>query len=78
MSQTTQGQAKAQKKWAKTAMATQRKGEQATDKVAPALSPNVPVGATSHNTAALRKNKIIYNVKGNSPASSAGLGQSSY
>lgn len=74
MAQTTQGQAKAQKKWATDAMKSQRQGEWATDKVATALSPNVPKGATRHNTVALKKNKIIYNVKGSSPASRAGLG----
>lgn len=62
MAQTTQGQAKAQKRWAKDVMSTQRKNEQATDKVAPALSPNVPVGATKHNYEALRKSKIITNI----------------
>lgn len=62
MAQTEQNQSKAQRKWASTAMKTQRANEKAVDKVAPALKPNVPMGATSHNIAALRKVQIKANI----------------
>lgn len=69
MSQSSQSQAKAQGKWAKSAMGTQRTNEKARDQVAPALKPNVAVGATKHNQEALIKNKKIENAFGSSPES---------
>ena len=69
MAQSGAKQAGAQKRWAKSAMATQRTNERATDKVAPALNPKQSVGATSHNLAALKKNKLIENAFGSSPES---------
>lgn len=77
MAQTSSGQAKAQRKMATSELGTQRTNESARDKVAPKLSPKVSVGATSHNTSALRRNQIIENIKGSSPASVAGLGNPS-
>ena len=74
MAQTPANQAKAQQSWATGTMKAQRANEKAQHQVASALKPNVPMGATSHNTSALRRNKVIENIKGSSPASLAGLG----
>lgn len=69
MAQTTQGQAKASRKMAKVEVGGLRKNEQARNKVAPALKPNQPVGATKHNQSALNKNKLIETRFGSSPES---------
>ena len=68
MSQTESNQAKAQRKWATNAMATQRTAEAQVGKVAPALNPKVPTAATTTNTAALKRNKVIHNVLGSAPS----------
>jgi hypothetical protein len=74
MAQTPAGQAKAQSKIASSELRTLRTNEAARDKVASAVRPNVSLGATRQNTAALRRNKVIKNITGSSPASDAGLG----
>ena len=63
MSQTTQGQAAAQRKWATTAQTTAKVNQAATKAVAPKLSINQPVGATKQNTPALKKVLITSNVE---------------
>lgn len=69
MAQTTQGQAKASRKMANVEMGGLRKNQFANGKVAPALKPNQPVGATKHNQSALNKNKLIEDRFGSSPES---------
>lgn len=69
MAQTEQGQAKASRKMANSEIGSLRKNQFANGKVAPALKPNQPVGATKHNQSALNKNKLIEDRFGSSPES---------